>query len=89
VVSGKERYQTLNLKNFVNSGDKEYCISTVQLPFAHIGGLYETMIFPATGGEISDWGELFMERYETQGEAERGHDVVVAQLQAGELELYK
>ena len=55
-----------------------YTVSTVELPFTHPGGIYETMVFPSdSSGEITDWREQDMNRYETEEEARDGHAKMV------------
>lgn len=82
----------LDLKTFVRFGGKEYCVSTVQLPFDHgFGGTplwYETMIFKAADGEITSYRDLYCQRYVTRAEAAKGHAEAVAALRDGVLELY-
>lgn len=43
-------------------------LSTVDLVFEHIGGRFETMLFPYDGDEVN-WGELYCQRYRTKEEA--------------------
>ena len=50
-------------------------ISTVRLPFIHIGGWYETLVF---GGEMNDT----MVRYNTVKEARKGHTAMVKLVRA-------
>lgn len=68
----------------------KYCVSTVKLTIDHGFGLgppqwYETMVFAAEGDEVTDWGELYCERYATQEEAIEGHARVFQMAQRGEL----
>lgn len=52
----------------------EYIVSTVNLGMAPLGETgYETMVFPARDGKVTDWGELDVERYSTHDEAAAGH----------------
>lgn len=45
---------------------------------------YETMIFRCTNeGKVTNWGELFCDRYETQETAAEGHARVVAGVRDG------
>lgn len=58
---------------------KYYLVSTVLLDSMHIGGQYETMVFPCTeAGQVTDWGHLTLQRYMTEEEALNGHDGTVA-----------
>ena len=42
---------------------------------------YETMVFPCDEkGNVTDWGELYCEIYDTQTEMEVGHKAIVANL---------
>lgn len=41
-------------------------------------GDFETMVFPGTGNDITDYGELDFARYATRDEALEGHAVMVA-----------
>lgn len=59
---------------------ERWVVSTVRLPFTHIGGDYETLVFPATvEGEVASWAELAMRRYETVEAAHAGHEAMVAE----------
>jgi hypothetical protein len=58
-----------------------YVISTVKLvdPFGVYGGSeYETMVFPADDGKITDWTERDCQRYGNVESALEGHEVMVA-----------
>lgn len=78
------RPRDLDLKTTV--GDKQ--VSTVALTVEHFGGAwYETMIFPCDeAGTVTDFGELYMDRYSTREQAERGHEQIVEQLRARDAE---
>lgn len=79
------RDRDLNEKAFIDG----YCVSTVALSIEHDGGMwYETYIFPAADGEITDWIEVWGVRYATRGEAVAGHADVCEKLRAGELETW-
>ena len=40
---------------------------------------WETMVFPCNAdGEVTDWGDLDVERYDSEEEARVGHDEMVA-----------
>ena len=42
---------------------------------------YETMVFPCDEkGNVTDWGDLYCERYSTQAEMEAGHKAIIANL---------
>ncbi len=56
-------------------------ISTVLLPFTHVGGDFETMIFGNAGYEWSQW------RYKTIEEAQTGHDNIVDHLKHNNADL--
>ena len=76
----------LDLKAHVNG----WCVSTVKLSVAHSwthggGYWYETYIFPSDGEKVTDWLEAWGDRYRTEDDARRGHERVVAQVEAGEL----
>ena len=79
--------EPLNIKTHVNG----HCISTVRLRVEHSWGgedggyWYETYIFPSDGAEITEWIEEWGVRYKLEGEARAGHDLVVAQVECGEL----
>lgn len=78
----------LDLKDFIITGDREYCVSTVYLFVKHYGNTwYETMIFKAKDKNIINYTELFCKRYETETEAISGHDDIVSLLKAEKLEL--
>ena len=70
----------------VTVDDQTYEVSTVWMGLDHRlmdkgpPLIYETMVFPP--GENS---EVFMERYATRDDAEKGHADTVKQLQRGEL----
>ena len=47
------------------------------------GGRYETMVFTVdTEGEVTDWGEQDLSRYDSEDEAITGHAVMVAKWEA-------
>jgi hypothetical protein len=57
---------------------REFVVSTVFLGLDHRYGegsplVFETMIFPSEDGEITDWCELFGDRYTTIEQARAGH----------------
>lgn len=65
-----------------------YWVSTVWLGMNHRYGdgpplIFETMVFAAPDGEVTNWGDLYADRYSTEAEALAGHTSVVEQLQAG------
>jgi len=78
----------MKTQTFVKVDGREYCVSTVELPFVHIGGGFETMVFPARNGKVTGYGELFCDRYKTASEAAVGHKATVAALEEGRLQLY-
>ena len=52
----------------------KYLVSTVHLPAMHVGGDYETMVFPVdANGEVTDWSGLEQERYYDEAAADAGH----------------
>ena len=59
-----------------------YVVSTVKLTDLfgiHVGGEYETMVFPAdANGEVADWLERDCQRYGNMEAALEGHEVMVA-----------
>ena len=71
------RERGLDLKNYPIVDGTEYCVSTVALQINHgfdgVDAWYETMIFHASDGEISDYCDLYCRRYATKAEAEQGH----------------
>lgn len=70
------------------SADGKWVVSTVALNGAPLE-LFETMVFPAAAsGSIADFAERYCERYEEASQAELGHEIAVAALNAGQLELY-
>lgn len=50
-----------------------YIVSTVDLEMRLYNGRYETLVLPAIGSEVSDWGEVDGTRYDTEAEAVAGH----------------
>ena len=57
-------------------------VSTVWLGLDHafMGGpplIFETMVFPAKDGEVTDYCELNAKRYSTEAQAREGHDRMV------------
>lgn len=55
-----------------------FVVSTIELPFPHIGGTYESMVFRTDAdGNITDWSELLCRRYVTSDAAEKGHSEIV------------
>lgn len=78
----------MNKKTYVEIAS--VVVSTVDLPIDHAWGdgpslWYETMVFPSTPeGGISDYMELYCERYTTEEEALIGHENVVTRARAGE-----
>ena len=64
-------------------------ISTTWLGLDHQFGngpplIFETMVFPAENGKVTDWGEVFCDRYSTREQALAGHQRVVEALRRGE-----
>ena len=58
-------------------------VSTVWLGLDHafMGGpplIFETMIFPVEGDEVTSWSEEYCDRYSTEDAAKAGHDRAVA-----------
>lgn len=70
----------LNLKTTI----RDYLVSTIDLEFEHIGGRYETAIYPIVDRRPS-FGEVWRRRYATEEEAEKGHAEVCRRVEAGEL----
>jgi hypothetical protein len=63
-------------------------ISTVWLGLDHsFGGgrplIFETMVFPAKGSDVTSWGELDSDRYSTEAEALAGHAAFVEKYRNG------
>ncbi len=80
----------LDKKTYVDLDGKQYCVSTIALTVEdHWGMWYETYIFPAENGAISNYCEVWGVRYATKAEAEKGHIDAVENLKAGKLELYE
>ena len=74
-----------HLMTNIARGDRRFRVSTVLLPTMHSGGQYETMVFATDAqGEVTNWGELMMDRYETEAEARAGHEAVCAGFQPDE-----
>lgn len=48
-------------------------VSTIFLGTPHVGGMYETMVFPPDGSPLTY-------RYESRADAERGHGIIVAEV---------
>lgn len=75
----------------VNAPDgAEFHVSTVFLGLDHQYGsgpplVFETMIFPSENGDISDWGEVWADRYSTIDEAREGHAKAMQVVRDGEL----
>src|SRR5207248_9874464 len=66
-----------------------YLVSTVALRVEHHGGMwYETYIFPAKDGEITDWSEVWGVRYATRNEAIEGHARTCDLLRSGQLKTW-
>lgn len=43
---------------------------------------YETMVFPCDeNGDVTNWGDLYCERYNTAAEMEIGHNMTIANLE--------
>lgn len=75
----------LQIREFIG----RYCVSTVALSVEHHGGKwYETYIFPADGKEITDWLEVWGERYATRDEAVAGHEKVCDDLRKERLKTW-
>lgn len=53
-----------------------YYVSTVQLPWGR-GPTYETMVFAAKDGRVTDWSELYVRTYYTEEEARAGHEAAL------------
>ena len=58
-----------HLTKFRDIDGKQYYISTTNID----GEYYETMIFPAKDGEVTDWSELYFDRYESKAYAKSAH----------------
>jgi len=68
----------------------EYVVSTVRLSCDHgvFDGVplwYETMIFKGTNCEVTDWEDLYCDRYPTRKDAEQGHLKIIEAVRAGKL----
>lgn len=67
----------------------EFWVSTVWLGLDHsFSGngpplIFETMVFPAKDDEVTNWGELFGDRYSTKDAALQGHERVAEALRRG------
>jgi hypothetical protein len=73
-------------EHVIREGRPTYCVSTVQLAVEHPGGRwFETYVFPSNGRTITDWLEVWGERFVTEDEASARHTEVVAALRAGTL----
>ena len=64
-------------------------VSTTWLGLDHQYGngpplIFETMVFPAENGKVTDCGERFCDRYSTKEQALAGHQRVVEALRRGE-----
>ena len=59
---------------------QHYVVSTVCLSFfGHRGSqLFETMVFASDGEEVTNWSDLDCARYASEGEAQYGHEKMVA-----------
>jgi len=83
------RERDLDLKNYPIVDGTEYCVSTVALQINHgfdgVDAWYETMIFHASDGEISDY--LYCRRYATKAEAKQGHQETLKALTHEGIEL--
>lgn len=73
----------VQLKTFVDSNERQYCVSTVDLggnlvPYAG----YETMVFTASDYKIDNYAELeeFTRHYPTQQQAIVGHYYTIDKL---------
>ena len=74
----------LNLKADVVIDGEKYMLSTIDLRLEHIGGRFETMLFPYDGDEVN-WGVvLYHQRYRTKEEAVVEHNELLKLLQNGE-----
>lgn len=74
-----------HLTTDITRGDRHFRVSTVDLTVRHSGGQYETMVFATDAqGEVTNWRELMMDRYETEAEARAGHESVCASFQPDE-----
>lgn len=57
-------------------GEYRYVVSTVEIPYL---GYFETAVFEAAhNGKIGSYVDLDRDRYDTQEEAERGHEAMCA-----------
>ena len=74
----------LNLKADVVIDGEKYMLSTVDLVLEHIGGRFETMLFPYDGDEVNWGGVLYYQRYCTKEEAVAEHNELLKRLQNGE-----
>ncbi len=69
-------------KDTITRDGQHFLVSTVCLESMHFGGEYETMVFPCdTDGNVTDWGDLHCDRYETYEQAVAGHAGVVLTFQ--------
>jgi hypothetical protein len=64
-----------------------YWVSTVWIGLDHsFGGskplIFETMVFPHDGQNVTSWGELDSDRYSTEAEALAGHRSMVEKFAA-------
>ena len=58
------------MRDVINRGGQYYFVSTNDVPYTG----FETMIFPCNeDGEVTNWGELYCDRYDTVLEATVGH----------------
>ena len=63
-------------------------VSTVLLCVPCPGGPFETMVFASDqDGHVTNWADLYMERYLTRELAEEGHRRIVEGVRAGTIEL--
>jgi hypothetical protein len=86
------KHFTLKLQDPASVNGRDVMVSTVNLSIDHgYDGKplwYETMVFPRIDDEISDFGDLHSDRYETEDEAKAGHAKVLADCNAGTIKLY-
>lgn len=73
------------LRTVINRNGNHYFVSTNDT-FDHG---FETMIFRCNAdGKVTDWGELFADRYDTIDEATTGHKVACDTFQPNEEGVY-
>lgn len=61
------------MQEYIKTKTDEFFISTADVPFSG----WETMVFPAKNGEVTDWDELYCDTYSCEEEAMQGHAKVV------------